>query len=95
MAHVDDVKVPETILADRRLIFGKIKDAVDLDKLVSGTVIDEKVNEVAHMILNDVDFQQIPAADAPDDVKNDRVNVLKLVFPHASIDSTGKPRLCK
>ena len=27
IAYVDDVKVPETILADRRLIFGKIKDA--------------------------------------------------------------------
>ena len=35
-------------------------------------MIDEKVNEVAHMILNDVDFQQIPAVDAPDDVKNDK-----------------------
>ena len=88
MTYADDVEVPETILADRRLIFGKIKDAIDLDKLVSGTVIDEKVNEVAHMILNDVDFQQIPAVDAPDDVKNDRVNVLKLVFPHASINIT-------
>ena len=89
MPYVDDVKVPETIVADRRIIFGKIKDAVDLDKLVSGTVMDEKVNEVAHMILNDVDFQQIPAADAPDDVKKDRAKVLKLVFPYASIDRQG------
>lgn len=59
---------------------------VDLDKFINGTIDDEKVNTIAEVILNKLAFQQIPALDAPDEVRDDRMGILKILFPHVPID---------
>ena len=81
LKYADDDKVPDTVTTDRNLVFSKVKEMVDLDQLVTGTVDDETVNKVAKVVLTELDFQQIPASDAPDDVHDDRMKVLKVLFP--------------
>ena len=89
LQYADDDKVPDTVTTDRNLVFSKVKEMVDLDQLVTGTVDDETVNKVAKVVLTELDFQQIPASDAPDDVHDDRMKVLKVLFPGVSINLDG------
>ena len=89
LKYADDDKVPDTVTTDRNFVFSKVKEMVDLDQLVTVTVDDETVNKVAKVVLTELDFQQIPASDAPDDVHDDRMKVLKVLFPGVSINLDG------